>query len=61
MKKQKYDIQKIYQKLINDEIPLSYVDFVVSRCVTTCAAQVEKEREYAMTTSTAYSKLYGKM
>lgn len=51
MKKQKYDIDKIYQKLISNEIPQSYVDFIVSRCVTTCQATVESKKELATVTS----------
>ena len=31
MKKQKYDVNKIYQKLTNNDIPDSYVDFLVRR------------------------------
>lgn len=62
MKKQKYDIEKIYQKLISDEIPQSYVDFIVSNCVTTCQANAENRYEQetpAVTASQTPRKRYG--
>lgn len=51
MKKQKYDINKIYQKLTSNSIPQSYVDFIVSRCVTTCQSTVESKKDMATTAS----------
>ncbi|MBR5250608.1 MAG: hypothetical protein IKV38_01135 [Clostridia bacterium] len=65
MKKQKYDINKIYQKLISNEIPNGYVDFLVRRSF------LEKQQDMAKYKQSEeneegllkryYPKLYGKL
>ncbi len=60
MKTKKYDLKQIYQKLLNDEIPQSYVDFVVSRClIDKQASQTDTNKN--MSAAVIYPKLYNKI
>jgi len=65
MKKQKYDVNKIYQKLTNNDIPKSYVDFLVRRNFLEtqqnlyASKQTEDNEEGLI--KRYYPKLYGKL
>ena len=65
MKKQKYDVNKIYQKLTNNDIPDSYVDFLVRRNFLEkqqnlyAPKQTEENEEGLL--KRYYPKLYGKL
>ncbi len=60
MKAKKYDLKQIYQKLLNDEIPQSYVDFVVTRYVIDKqAAHIDKSKN--ISAAVIYPKLYNKI
>ena len=65
MKKQKYDINKIYQKLISNEIPNSYVDFLVRRSFLEKQQDLAKSKQREETEEGLlkiyYPKLYGKL
>ena len=60
MKTKKYDIKKIYPKLIDDEIPQSYVDFIVSRCSVRYMTAEEYQKVNAADFATVYPRMAGK-
>lgn len=60
MKKQKYDINEIYNKLISDKIPDAYVNFLVKKNLQ----QRQQESEHKMEKlekQLYYPRLYGKL
>ena len=58
--KKRYDINKIYEKLISDKIPDAYVAFLVKKNLEERQKEAEQKRENAEVLR-YYPRLYGKL
>ena len=58
--KKRYDLNKIYKKLISEDIPDSYVAFLIKKDMEERQKEAERQRENADMLR-YYPKLFGKL